>query len=71
MVVESWSNCQATIALSATKTAAELIAMQSMMKDLDWDVRAQLYVDATIAQAMANRQGIGRERNLEVKHLWF
>lgn len=73
-VLKSWANRQATVALSsgeaefhaASKAAAELIAVRSMMEDLGWSCGIKLYVDATVAQSMANRQGIGKIRHLEV-----
>ena len=78
-VVRSWSNRQATIALSsaeaeyyaATKTAAEAIAMQSFFQDLGWPATLMLKMDASAARAMATRQGVGRVRHLEVRHLWL
>ena len=76
-VIKSWSNRQATVALSsgeaefysAEKAAAELIGIKSMMRDMGWDADIKLHVDATVAQAMANRQGIGKIRYLEVRYL--
>ena len=78
-VLKSWSNRQATVALSsgeaefhsASKAAAELIGVRSMMEDLGWDGNIKLFVDATVAQSMANRQGVGKIRHLEVKFLWM
>ena len=52
---------------SAVKAAAELIGIKSMMRDMGWDADIKLHVDATVAQAMANRQGIGKIRHLEVR----
>lgn len=76
-VLKSWSNRQAKVALSsgeaefhsASKAAAELLAIRSMMRDLGWDVGLKLLVDASVAQAMANTQGVGRARHLEVRYL--
>lgn len=78
-VLRSWSNRQATTALSsaeaefysAAKAAAELLAVQSFMNDLGWHAVLRLMVDASAAQAMAARQGIGKVRHLEVRHLWL
>ena len=78
-VIKSWSNRQGTVALSsgeaefysAGKAAAELIGIKSMMRDMGWDADIKLHVDATVAQAMANRQGIGKIRHLEVRYLWL
>ena len=78
-ILKSWANRQATIALSsgeaefhsATKAAAELLAIRSMMRDLGWETDLRLFVDASVAEAMANRQGIGKVRHLEVRYLWL
>jgi hypothetical protein len=78
-VMQSWSNRQATIALSsgeaeyyaAAKAAAELLAMQSHMMHLGWHVVIQLCVDAEVARAMASRRRIGRVRHLQIRHLWL
>ena len=78
-VLKSWSNPQAMVALSsgeaefhsATKAAADLIAVRSMVEDLGWRGSIKLPVDATVAQSMANRQGIGKIRHLEVRFLWL
>ena len=53
------------------KAAAELIGIKSMMRDMGWDADIKLHVDATVAQAMANRQGIGKIRHLDVRYLWL
>ena len=78
-VLRSWSNRQATVALSsgeaefhsASKAAAEMLAVKSMMADLGWTANLKLHVDASVAQSMANRQGIGKIRHLEVRFLWL
>ena len=46
---------------SAGKAAAELIGIKSMMRDMGWDADIKLHVDATVAQAMANRQWIDKD----------
>jgi len=81
-VLRSWSNRQATVALSvgeaelhsATKAAAELIGIQSVMLDLGWAARLKLIrlnVDSSTAQSIVHRRGVGRIRHLEVRHLWL
>ena len=42
-----------------------------MIRDMGCDADIKLHVDATVAQAMANRQGTGKIRHLEVKYLWL
>ena len=78
-VIKSWSNRQATVALpsgeaefhSSRKAAAELIGIKSMMRDMGWDADIKLHADAIVAQAMANRQGIGKIGHLEVRYFWL
>ena len=56
-VIKSWSNRQATVALSsgeaefysAGKAAAKLIGIKSMMRDMGWDADIKLHVDVTVA----------------------
>ena len=76
--VKSWSNRQATPALSSAeaeyyaivKAAAEALGIQALAADLGWQTKVQLRVDSTAAKAMASRSGIGRVRHLEVRYLW-
>ena len=56
---------------SAGKAAAELIVIKSMMRDMGCDADIKLHVDATVAQAMANHQGIGMIRHLADRYLWL
>ena len=56
---------------SAGKAAAELILIKSMMRDMGCDADIKLHVDATVAQAMASRHGIGKIRHPEVRYLWL
>ena len=75
-VIKSWANRQATVAVSsgeaefysAGKAAAELIGIKKMMHDMGWDADIKLHVDATVAQAMANRHGIGNIRHVDVSY---
>ena len=77
-LVKSWSNRQATPALSSgeaeyyavVKAAAEALGMEALAKDLGWEVKVRLMVDSTAAKAIASRSGLGKVRHLEVRHLW-
>lgn len=79
VAIKTWATRQATVALSsgeaefyaAGKAAAEALAAQSLMADLGWRLRPHLFVDASAAQGMATRQGIGRVRHLDVRFLWL
>jgi hypothetical protein len=42
-----------------------------MMSDLSWPVERILFTDASAAQAMSNRQDIGKIRHLEVRFRGF
>ena len=76
--VKSWSSTQSTIAMSVgeaeyyalVKAAAEALGMQSLARDLGWDLRIRLWVDSTTAQAITARLGLGKVRHMEVKYLW-
>ena len=69
VVVEPSSHGGSVVWRGRGKAAAELIGIKSMMRDMGWDTDIKLHVDATVAQAMANRQGIGKIRHLEVRYL--
>ena len=45
--------------------------MQSFLNDLGWHAEIQIGIDANAARSMATRQGIGRVRHLQVRHLWL
>lgn len=66
-----WAGCRQTRRNAAGKAAAEALAAQSLMADLGWRLRPHLFVDASAAQGMATRQGIGRVRHLDVRFLWL
>ncbi len=80
-LVTSWSNRQATVALSlaetelyaASKATAEFMGMMSLIADLAWEVAAvpEVFKDSGAARAIASRRGLGRTRHIEVKKLWI
>ncbi len=43
--------------------------MQSCLNDLGWHAEIQIRIDASTARSMAIRQGIGRVRHLQARHL--
>ena len=75
--VKSWSNRQATPAMSSAeaeyyamvKASAEALGIQALAADLGWAVRIRLCVDSSAAKAMASRSGVGRVRHMEVRFL--
>ena len=76
---KSWSNRQASIALSsgeaefyaAGKAATEALEAKSLLRDLVWKARLTLNIDAEAARATASRQGVGKIWHLEVRFLWL
>ena len=78
-VVKSWSSTQGSIALSvaeaeyyaAVKGAAEGLGFQSMLKDLGFECRIELWQDSSAAKSIASRAGIGKIRHLDVRWLWL
>ena len=78
-IVKSWSNRQASIALSsgeaefyaAGKAATEALGAKSLLRDLGWKARLTLNIDAEAARAIASRQGVGKVRHLEVRFFWL
>ena len=77
--MKSWANRQASVALSsgeaefyaAGKAASEALYARAVLKDLGWPLQVRLIVDASAAQGMASRQGVGKVRHLEVRYLWL
>ena len=75
--VKSWSNRQATPAMSSAeaeyyamvKASAEALGIQALAADLGWAVRIRLCVDSSAAKAMASRSGVERVRHMEVRFL--
>ena len=52
------------------KAAAEGLGIQSVMKDLGWEVKVRIWVDSATAKSVASRIGMGKIRHMEVKFLW-
>ena len=77
--LKSWSNTQATIALSsaeaeyyaAVRAAAEALGMQSLMRDLGFECTIRVWIDASAAKSVASRAGLGKIRHMETKFLWL
>ena len=70
---------QATISLSSGEAELHGIAMgcsqslgiQSLMRDLGWDLKLRVFSDATAAIGIALRKGLGRIRHLDCTDLWI
>ena len=78
-VVKSWSKTQGPVALSSgeaeyysmVKGTIEGMGLQTLSRDLGWQVELKLFVDSSAAKAIASRKGLGKVRHLEVRHLWL
>ena len=76
--IKQWSKTQTTIALSSGE--AELhginsgitqgLGLQSIAKDLGFDLKVRVYSDATAALGICRRRGLGKIRHLDVADLW-
>jgi hypothetical protein len=52
------------------KAAAEGLGIQSIARDLGFEMTVRLWVDSSAAKAIVSRIGLGKVRHLEVKYLW-
>ena len=76
--IKSWASTQSTRALSSgeaeyyalIKAAAEGLGMQSIARDLGFDLVIRIWVDSSAAKAIVSRIGLGKVRHMEVKYLW-
>ena len=77
--VKHWSKTQSTISLSSGEAelhgicqgAAQALGMQSILKDMGWDLPIEMFSDATAAIGIARRKGLGKIRHLDVSDLWI
>ena len=53
------------------RAASEALGMQSLMRDMGWDVKIRLLADSSAAKSIASRTGLGKLRHLEIKFLWL
>ena len=78
-LVKHWSKTQSTISLSSGETelhgiaqgAAQAFGLQSLMRDIGWDVKVRVHSDATAAIGIARRKGLGKIRHLDTTDLWI
>ena len=76
--VKHWARTQSTIALSSGEAELHGIAagiahglgMQSLARDLGFDIGINVYTDATAALGICRRRGLGKIRHLDVTDLW-
>ena len=72
------STTQVPIALSSgeaefyslVKCASRMIGLQSLYRDLGWQLQLRLSTDSTAAKGICSRRGAGKVRHLETPLLW-
>ncbi len=78
-MVKTWSTNQPTVALSSAeaeyyglvKGATNALGIQSYLKDTYVEVGIVMRTDASAAQAIASRRGLGKVRHIDVAQLWL
>ena len=77
-LLRTWSTTQASVALSSAeaeyyalvKAASEGLGIIALGRDLGWQYSMKLWVDASSAKALAQRQGFGRTKHIDARLLW-
>ena len=78
-LIKSWSTVQSVIALSSgeavycriAKGASWGLGLQSALQDFEVERGIAIQSDATAANAIASRRGLGNARRIEVCQLWL
>ena len=78
-LLKHWSKTQTTISLSSGEAelhgiaygAAQALGLQSLLRDLGWNLRIRIHSDATAAIGICRRKGIGKIRHLATTDLWI
>ena len=78
-IVKTWAATQNVIATSSgeaeyyamTKAASQALGMKALMADLGFDLKIKISTDASAAQGIAARRGLGQVRHIEVGQLWL
>ena len=77
-ILKSWSRTQRQRALSsgeaelyaAVRTIQEMLGLRSLARELGWEVRCNLRLDARATIGMLMRRGVGSLRHVELNQLW-
>ena len=80
--MKTWSTTQSVIALSSgeaeyyalVKAGSQLLGMQALLIDLgieQREIKLKILTDATAAQGIASRRGLGAVRHIETNQLWL
>ena len=78
-LVKHWSKTQPTIALSSGEAElvgigqgmAQALGLQSLARDMNWQLKVNVHSDATAAIGIAKRRGLGKVRHLHTTDLWI
>ena len=74
-----WSKILSLIALSSgefefyasLKASAEALGLVSLLQDLGYTVKGEIWGDASAALGVINRRGLGKTRHIETGLLWI
>ena len=77
-LIKGWSKTQSLIALSSAesesyvilKASAETFGVLSMLKDLGYILKGEVWGDASVALGIINRNGLGKTRHIDTSLLW-
>ena len=77
--MKHWAKTQSTVSLSSGEAelqgiafgAAQGLGLQSLLKDMNWDVRLCIHSDATAAIGICRGKGLGKVRHLATTDLWI
>ena len=77
--IKSWSKTQPSITLSSaeaelmamSKTAAEILGISSLARDLGRNLSGRIFADSASALAVVARRGAGKLRHININHLWL
>ena len=76
--MKHWSKTQPTIALSSGEAElvgigqgiAQALGLQSLARDMNWELKLRVHSDATAAIGITKRRGLGKVRHLHTSDLW-
>ena len=54
-----------------THGAAHGLGLKAYMADLGFEMSLQIFSDNSAAKAFASRRGLGRQRHVQTRYLWF
>ena len=55
---------------AAVKTTSEALGLMAMARDMGYELESQVWIDASAAMGILNRQGVGKVRHLDTQLLW-